>query len=156
MSYGLNQVQLIGRVGADAEIRSLGNGGKVANFSLATDESFRSKETGEWVDRVEWHRCTTFQPGLVEVLAKHCRKGRPAFVQGKLQTRKWQDREGRDRTTTEVLLVPGGRVSFLDKANGSDSAGADPSDADPSGADTSPPADAPASAEVDAGAHLPS
>ena len=150
MSYGLNQVQLIGRVGADAEIRSLAGGGKVANFSLATDESFRDRNTGQRVERVEWHRCTTFQSGLVEVLAKHCRKGRPAFVQGKLRTRKWKDREGRDRTTTEVLIVPGGRVSFLDRANGSDSAGADPS-----GADTPPPVDAPASAEVDPAEALP-
>ena len=101
----------------------------MANFSLATDEGFRSRETGEWIDRAEWHRIVTFQPGLVEALAKHCRKGRRAFVQGKLQTRKWKDGEGRDRTTTEVLIVPGGRVSVLDKANGSDSAGADPSGA---------------------------
>ena len=145
MSYGLNQVQLIGRVGADAEIRSLSNGGKVANFSLATDESYRDRETGQRVDRVEWHRCTTFQPGLVEVLAKHCRKGRRTFIQGKLQTRKWKDREGRDRTTTEVLIVPGGRVSFLDKANGSE----------PSRADAPPPTDAPAGNAADPGDDLP-
>lgn len=144
MSYGLNQVQLIGRVGADAEIRSLAGGGKVANFSLATDEGFRSKETGEWINRAEWHRVVTFQPGLVEVLAKHCRKGRRAFVQGKLQTRKWQDRDDRDRNTTEVLIVPGGRVSFLDKANGDE----------PAGADASPPGEAPASADADPGDDL--
>ena len=120
--YGLNQAQIIGRVGNDVEIRNLPNGGKVANFSVATDEGYRDKQTGQWVDRVEWHRVTTFQPGLVEVLQKHCRKGRLAWVQGKIQSRKWQDANGNERTTTEILIVPGGRVNFLDRAPSADAA----------------------------------
>ena len=111
--YGLNQAQIVGRIGNDVEIRNLPGGGKVANFSVATDEGYRNKQTGEWVDRVEWHRVTTFQPGLVEVLAKHCRKGRLAYVQGKIQTRNWQDAKGNERATTEILIVPGGKVNFL-------------------------------------------
>ncbi len=114
--YGLNQAQIIGRVGNNAEIRNLPNGGSVANFSVATDEGYRDKKTGQWVDRVEWHRVTTFQPGLVDVLKTHCLKGRLAYVQGKLQTRKWQDRDGNDRYTTEIIIVPGGRVNFLDRS----------------------------------------
>ncbi len=114
--HGLNQVQIIGRVGNNAEIRNLPNGGSVANFSVATDEGYRDKKTGQWVDKVEWHRVTTFQPGLVEVLKTHCVKGRLAYVQGKLQTRKWQHRDGNDRYTTEILIVPGGRVNFLDRS----------------------------------------
>ena len=121
MSFGLNQVQIIGRVGADADIRTLNGGGSVANFSVATDESFLDKNAGRRIDAVEWHRVTSFQPGLVKMLEKHCRKGRQVFVQGKLRTRKWQDRDGRDRYTTEILVVPGGRVLFLEKANGGDS-----------------------------------
>ena len=124
--YGLNQAQIIGRVGNDVEIRNLPNGGKVANFSVATDEGYRDKQTGQWVDRVEWHRVTTFQPGLVEVLQKHCRKGRLAWVQGKIQSRKWQDANGNERTTTEILIVPGGRVNFLDRAPTADAAPAAP------------------------------
>ena len=114
--FGLNQVQIIGRIGNNVEIRTLSNGGKVANFTVATDEGYRNKQTGEWVDRVEWHRVTTFQPGLVGVLDKHCLKGRLTYVQGKLQTRKWQDNAGNERTTTEILVIPGGRVTFLDKS----------------------------------------
>ena len=124
--YGLNQAQIIGRVGNDVEIRNLPNGGKVANFSVATDEGYRDKQTGEWVDRVEWHRVTTFQPGLVEVLQKHCRKGRIAFVQGKLQTRRWKDAQGNERATTEILIVPGGKVNFLVTAPTADAAPATP------------------------------
>ncbi len=134
--YGLNQAQIIGRVGNNAEIRNLPNGGSVANFSVATDEGYRDKKTGQWVDKVEWHRVTTFQPGLVEVLKTHCLKGRLAYVQGKLQTRKWQDRDGKDRYTTEIIIVPGGRVNFLDK---SPNAGAAPT--------TTPAAAPPVSAE---------
>ena len=125
---GLNQAQIIGRVGRDAEIRNLPNGGKVANFSVATDEGYRDKKTGQWVDGVEWHRCTTFQPGLIEVLRKHCLTGRPVFVQGKLQTRKWQDRDGNDRYSTEILIVPGGLVNFLDKSPNATAASATPAE----------------------------
>ena len=116
--FGLNNAQLIGRLGADATISHLTNGGRVANVSIATDESFLDKNSGDKVDRTEWHRIVTFQDGLVEMMEKHAKKGRLVYVSGKLQTRKWRkDDEDSDRFSTEILLVPGGRVQFLDKPN---------------------------------------
>ena len=91
--FGLNNAQLIGRLGADATISHLTNGGRVANVSIATDESFLDKNSGDKVDRTEWHRIVTFQDGLVEMMEKHAKKGRLVYVSGKLQTRKW--RKGR-------------------------------------------------------------
>ena len=119
-----NNAQLIGRLGADATISHLTNGGRVANVSIATDESYLDKNSGDKVDRTEWHRIVTFQDGLVEMMEKHAKKGRLVYVSGKLQTRKWRkDGEDSDRFSTEILLVPGGRVQFLDKPNGKRRAG---------------------------------
>ena len=84
--FGLNNAQLIGRLGADATISHLTNGGRVANVSIATDESYLDKNSGDKVDRTEWHRIVTFQDGLVEMLEKHAKKGRLVYVSGKLQT----------------------------------------------------------------------
>ena len=93
--------------------------GQLANLSIATDESYIDKNSGERRDRTEWHRAVTFQPGLVAMLEKHARKGRLVYVAGKLQTRRWRkDGEDTDRFSTEIMLVPGGRVQFLDKPNG--------------------------------------
>ena len=118
--FGLNNAQLIGRLGADVTVNNLANGGKVANLSIATDESYIDRNSGDRVDRTEWHRVVTFQPGLVEMFEKHARKGRLVYVAGKLQTRRWKkDGEDSDRFSTEIILVPGGRVQFLDKGNGS-------------------------------------
>ena len=114
--FGLNRAELIGRLGADATINSLPNGGRVANISIATDEGYVDKSTGERVQRTEWHRVVTFQPGLVDMLERHARKGRLVYVAGKLQTRQWQ-KDGENRYSTEILLVPGGRVQFLDRPN---------------------------------------
>ena len=111
--FGLNRIDLIGRLGNDVEVRTLQNGGRVANFSVATDESFRDRNTGEIRDKVEWHRCVSFQDGLVDILEKHGTKGRLVFVSGKLQTRKWTDTAGVERYSTEILLAPGSRVQFL-------------------------------------------
>ena len=118
MAFGLNRAEVIGRLGGDVTVNHLSNGGKVANLSIATDEGYLDKRTGERVDRTEWHRIVTFQPGLVDVLEKHATKGRLVYVSGKLQTRKWQSGEGEDRYSTEILIVPGGRVQFLDKPKG--------------------------------------
>ena len=110
---------MIGRLGGDATIHNLANGGRVANLSIATDEGYIDKTTGERRDRTEWHKVVTFQDGLVTMLEKHARKGRLVYVEGKLQTRKWRkEGEGSDRFSTEIMLVPGGRVQFLDKPNG--------------------------------------
>ena len=122
MSFGLNSAQIIGRLGADVAINSLASGGRVANMSVATDESFIDK-TGQRVDRTEWHRVVSFQSGLIDMLEKHAKKGRLVYVAGKLQTRKWRkEGEDSDRYSTEIILVPGSRIQFLERpatANGS-------------------------------------
>jgi len=123
MAFGKNFVELIGRLGRDAEIHALTGGGKVANLSVATDEGYFSKQTGEWVDDVEWHRAVTFQEGLIERLEKHATKGRLVRVEGKLQTRKFTTREGEERSATEILVVPGHRIQFLDRPNGANGNG---------------------------------
>ena len=119
MAFGLNRVELIGRLGADVTINNLMSGGRVANLSVATDESYLNKQSGERVDKTEWHRIVTFQEGLIDMLEKHAHKGRLVYIDGKLQTRRWKkDGEESDRYSTEILLVPGGRVQFLEKPNG--------------------------------------
>ncbi len=119
MAFGLNRVELIGRLGDDVSVNHLVSGGRVANLSVATDESYLNKQTGERVDKTEWHRVVTFQEGLIDMLAKHAAKGRLVYIDGKLQTRRWRrDGEDSDRHSTEILLVPGGRVQFLEKPNG--------------------------------------
>ncbi len=142
--FGLNNAQLIGRLGADATISHLTSGGRVANVSIATDESYIDRNgSGERIDKTEWHRVVTFQDGLVEMMEKHARKGRLVYVSGKLQTRKWRkDGEDSDRFSTEILLVPGGRVQFLDKPSGNGAPAANGESA--SSAET-----APAAATVD-------
>ena len=125
MAFGLNRAELIGRIGADVVVNHLTSGGRVANFSVATDESFLDKQTGERQDRTEWHRVVTFQDGLITMLEKNAKKGRLVYVAGKLQTRRWKkDGEDSDRFSTEILLVPGGRVQFLDKPKAANGNGA--------------------------------
>ena len=119
MAFGLNRADLIGRLGADVAVNTLMSGGRVANLSVATDESYINKQTGERVDRTEWHRVVTFQDGLIGMLEKHARKGRQVYVSGKLQTRKWRkEGEDSDRFSTEIILVPGSVVQFLEKPSG--------------------------------------
>ena len=128
MAFGLNRVELIGRLGADVTVNHLTSGGRVANLSIATDESYINRQSGEKVDKTEWHRVVTFQDGLIDMFVKHAVKGRLVYIDGKLQTRRWSkpDEDG-DRFSTEILLVPGGRVQFLDKPNGNSA----PAQADP-------------------------
>ena len=125
MSFGLNRAEVIGRLGADVTINHLQSGGRVANLSVATDESYIDRNRGgERVDKTEWHRCVTFQDGLIDMLEKHAKKGRLVYVAGKMQTRKWRkDGEDSDRFSTEILLVPGSRIQFLDKPNGANGNG---------------------------------
>ena len=132
MAFGLNRVELIGRLGADAEIVTLSNGTKIAKLRVATDESYLSKQSGQRVDAQEWHQVVTFQAGLVSMFEKHGRKGRLVFVQGKLQTRRWRKPgEETDRFTTEIMVIPGSQVSFLDKAGTTAAAQNDPPPATP-------------------------
>ena len=124
MAFGMNRAEVIGRLGADVTVTHLQSGGRVANLSVATDESYLNRQSGERVDKTEWHRVVTFQDGLIDMLEKHARKGRLVYVSGKLQTRRWsKPGEDGDRFSTEILLVPGGRVQFLDKPNGANGNG---------------------------------
>ena len=134
MAFGLNKVQIIGRLGADVTVNALQSGGRVANMSVATDESYMDKQAGSRVDRTEWHRIVTFQDGLIEMLERHATKGRLVYVEGKLQTRRWKKAgEETERSATEILLVPGSRVVFLERPNGaSKPAGDDTQQADSS------------------------
>ena len=118
MAFGLNRAELIGRLGADVTINHLTSGGRVANLSVATDEGYVDKQSGERVEKTEWHRVVTFQPGLVDMFEKHAKKGRLVYVAGKLQTRRWKKDEENSERSTEILLAPGGRIQFLDKPNG--------------------------------------
>lgn len=102
MAGSLNRVTLIGNLGADPEIRTLNSGNAVANFSLATTESW--KKDGEKHERTEWHRVVVWSDGLIEVIEKYVKKGSKLMVEGQLQTRKWQDQDGNDRYSTEVVL----------------------------------------------------
>ena len=126
MSFGLNRAEVIGRLGADVTVNHLASGGRVANLSIATDESYIDRNAGgERIDKTEWHRVVTFQDGLIDMLEKHAKKGRLVYVAGKMQTRKWRkDGEDSDRYSTEILLVPGGRVQFLERPAGANGNGA--------------------------------
>ena len=125
MSFGINRVELIGRLGADVSVNHLMSGGRVANMSIATDESYVNRQTGDRVDKTEWHRVVTFQDGLIDMLERHAKKGRLVHAEGKLQTRRWnKDGEESDRFSTEILIVPGHRIQFLDRPNGANGNGA--------------------------------
>ena len=125
MAFGMNRVELIGRLGADVTVNHLTSGGRVANLSIATDESYLNKQTGERVDKTEWHRVVTFQDGLISMLERNAKKGRLVHAEGKLQTRRWsKPGEDGDRFSIEILVVPGHKVQFLDKPNGANGNGA--------------------------------
>src|SRR5690606_8554224 len=98
----LNRVLLIGRLGADPEQRHMPNGRAVVNIRVATSETWKDRNSGEWLERTEWHSIVAFDK-LAEIIAEYLRKGSQVFIEGKLQTRKWQDKEGKDRYTTEII-----------------------------------------------------
>jgi len=115
MAGSLNKVMLIGNLGADPEIRSFQNGGRVANLRIATSENWKDKNTGERREKTEWHTVAIFSDGLVNVVERYLKKGSKVFVEGKLQTRKWQDQSGNDRYSTEVVIQGlGGTLTMLD------------------------------------------
>ncbi len=119
MAGSLNKVMLIGNLGADPEIRSFQNGGKVANLRIATSETWKDRKTGERQERTEWHTVAIFSEGLVNVVENYLKKGSKVFVEGKLQTRKWQDQQGNDRYSTEVVLRGfDGTLTMLDGRTG--------------------------------------
>ena len=118
MAGSLNKVTLIGNLGNDPEVRSMNNGGKVCTLSIATTESWKDKSTGEKREKTEWHRVVIFGDGLVRVAENYLKKGSKVYIEGSLQTRKWQDRDGNDKYTTEVVLQGfGGTLIMLDSRN---------------------------------------
>ena len=106
MAGSVNKVILIGNLGADPEVRNFPNGGKVCNLSIATSENWKDRNTGERRERTEWHRVAIFSEPLVRVAEQFLRKGSKVYIEGQLETRKWQDQSGADRYSTEVVLRP--------------------------------------------------
>jgi len=102
MARGVNKVILVGNLGRDPEIKYTASGAAIANLTIATSESWNDKQTGEKVEKTEWHRVVAFQR-LAEIMGEYLRKGSQVYIEGKLQTRKWQDQNGQDRYTTEVV-----------------------------------------------------
>lgn len=125
-SRGINKVILVGNLGQDPEVRYLPNGGAVANISVATSETWKDKQTGENKERTEWHRVVIFGK-LAEIAGEYLKKGSQVYLEGSLQTRKWQDQSGQDRYSTEVVINIGGTLQILGSRG--DSAASAPSQA---------------------------
>ena len=119
MAGSVNKVIIVGNLGRDPEVRSFSNGGKVCNLRIATSETWKDRNTGERRERTEWHSVAIFQEGLVRVAEQYLRKGSKVYIEGQLQTRKWQDQSGQDRYSTEVVLQGfGGTLVMLDGRSG--------------------------------------
>lgn len=106
MAGSVNKVILIGNLGADPEVRTFQNGGKVCNLRIATSENWKDRNTGERRERTEWHSVAIFSEPLARVAEQYLRKGSKVYIEGQLETRKWQDQSGQDRYSTEVVLRP--------------------------------------------------
>jgi len=112
----VNKVILIGNIGKDPEIRSMQNGNSVASFPVATSESWKDKSTGDWKDKTEWHNIVVFNQHLVKFCESHLEKGMKVYIEGALETRKWQDKNGVDKYTTEIMLKAfKGEITLLSK-----------------------------------------
>ena len=114
MARGINKVILIGNLGQDPDVKYMPNGGAVANVTVATSESWKDKNTGEMQERTEWHRVVFFRR-LAEIAGEYLKKGSKVYIEGKLQTRKWQDQQGNDRYTTEIIA---NEMQMLDSRGG--------------------------------------
>ena len=122
MAGSVNKVILIGNLGRDPEVRTFQNGGKVCNFSIATSETWKDKNTGERQERTNWHNVAIFNEPLGQIAEQYLKKGSKVYVEGQLETRKWQDQAGNDRYTTEVVLRQyRGELTILDNRNDSNS-----------------------------------
>ena len=125
MAGSVNKVILVGNLGRDPEVRSFQNGGKVVNLRIATSDTWRDKTTGERKERTEWHSVAIFNENLGKVAEQYLRKGSKVYVEGQLETRKWQDQSGADRYSTEVVLRPySGSLTLLDGREGGGGSGA--------------------------------
>lgn len=126
MAGSVNKVILIGNLGRDPEIRSLGSGDRVASFSIATSETWRDRATGERREKTEWHRISIFNDNLVKVAENYLRKGSKVYIEGALQTRKYTDASGAERTATEIVLQKfRGELTMLDGRGDTESGGRD-------------------------------
>lgn len=140
MAGSVNKVTLLGNLGRDPEVRSSQDGSKIVSFSIATTESWKDKSTGERKDRTEWHRIVVFNTNLADVCEKYLKKGSKVYLEGQLQTRKWQDKDGVERYTTEVVIPRfRGELKLLDSRGSMDDGISDvadmPSDQVPAGID---------------------
>jgi len=117
MARGVNKVILIGNLGQDPEVKYMPNGNAVSNITVATSESWKDKNTGEQVDKTEWHRVVFFRR-LAEIVGEYLKKGSKVYIEGKLQTRKWQDKDGKDHWTTEIIAS---EMQMLDSRGGGSS-----------------------------------
>jgi single-strand DNA-binding protein len=119
MAGSVNKVILVGNLGRDPEVRTFQNGGKVCNLRLATSEQWKDRNTGERRERTEWHSVAIFSEPLVRIAEQYLRKGSKVYLEGQLETRKWQDQSGQDRYSTEVVLRPyKGEMTLLDSRGG--------------------------------------
>ena len=115
MSGSVNKVIIVGNLGRDPEVRSFQNGGKIANLRIATSETWRDKASGERKERTEWHAVSIINEALVRIAEQYLRKGSKVYIEGQLETRKWQDQSGADRYSTEIVLRPyRGELTLLD------------------------------------------
>ena len=138
MAGSVNKVILVGNLGADPEVRNLPSGGKVVNLSIATSENWKDKNTGERREKTEWHRVVIFSEGLTRVAESYLRKGSKVYIEGQLQTRKWQDQSGADKYSTEVVLQGfNSNLTLLDGRGDGEGAGAGDSGGGFRGADNS-------------------
>jgi single-strand DNA-binding protein len=153
MARGVNKVILIGNLGKDPEMRSMPSGSQVANVTIATSESWKDKQTGESKERTEWHNVVFFNK-LAEIVSQYLKKGSQVYVEGSLRTRKWQDKEGHDRYTTEVVAdnmqMLGGRGGS-GGGGGEDYSGGARSSAPPSARSSAPAKPAPAAEHGEGG-----
>ncbi|WP_175869576.1 single-stranded DNA-binding protein [Bartonella gabonensis] len=114
----LNKVMLIGHLGANPESKTMPSGGEVVNFRIATSESYTDKATNQKVDKTEWHSIVVFNPHFAKIALQYLNKGSKVYIEGRLQTRKWQDKNGIERSVTEVILPPyKGELKLLDSKN---------------------------------------
>ena len=124
MAGSVNKVILVGNLGRDPEVRSFQNGGKVCNLRIATSENWKDRNTGERRERTEWHSVAIFSEPLARIAEQYLRKGSKVYIEGQLETRKWQDQSGQDRYSTEVVLRPyRGELTLLDGRDGGGSGG---------------------------------
>jgi single-strand DNA-binding protein len=124
MAGSVNKVILIGNLGRDPEVRTFQNGGKVCNLRIATSERWRDRNSGENRERTEWHQVAIFNENLARIAEQYLRKGSKVYIEGQLETRKWQDQSGQDRYSTEVVLRPyRGELTLLDSRDGGGSGG---------------------------------